>query len=129
MEQRREKDQGNHGREGQLTEGGERGAVGGATLPDEMGEGCQERVENAVQRLFERNISIKSVREALQNGEIIEDYSAELPEPGHLRLAFQGKRPFHMVTSVNPAAHETIVITVYIPDPYQWNKDFKSRRR
>ena len=83
---------------------------------------------HAVQRMFERNISAKKVSQALQSGETIEDYSTEMPEPGRLILGFQGKRPFHVVASENPQTNEITVITVYIPDPDKWNKDFKSRR-
>ena len=83
---------------------------------------------HAVQRMFERNVTVKKVREALETGEIIEDYSSEMPEPSRLLLGFQGKRPFHVVTSENPAANELTVITVYLPDPNKWKKDFRSRR-
>ena len=83
---------------------------------------------HAVQRMFERNISLQKVSQALQSGETIEDYSAEMPEPGRLILGFQGKRPIHIVTSTNPETKEVTIITVYIPDPAKWNKDFKSRR-
>ena len=83
---------------------------------------------HAVQRMFEREISAKKVRQALDEGEIIEDYSAEMPEPSRLILGFQGKRPFHMVTSENQENNITTIITVYIPDANKWNKDFKSRR-
>ena len=83
---------------------------------------------HAVQRMFERHVSVKKVSDALQTGETIEDYSSEMPEPSRLILGFQGKRPFHVVTSENPEANEITIITVYIPDPDKWNKDFKSRR-
>ena len=83
---------------------------------------------HAVQRMFERNISAKKVSQTLQSGETIEDYSSEMPEPGRLILGFQGKRPFHVVASENPQTNEITVITVYIPDPDKWNKDFRSRR-
>jgi len=83
---------------------------------------------HAVQRMFERNISMKNVEWALQSGETIEDYSGEMPEPSRLILGFQGKRPFHMVTSENPQTNQITIITVYVPDPDKWNKDFKSRR-
>ena len=78
--------------------------------------------------MFERNISVQKVSQALHWGETIEDYSAEMPEPGRLLLGFQGKRPFHVVTSENPETNEITIITVYIPDPGRWNKDFKGRR-
>ena len=83
---------------------------------------------HAVQRMFERGVSAKKVLQVLESGETIEDYSAEMPEPSRLILGFQGRRPFHVVTSENPAANEITIITVYIPDPGKWNKDFKSRR-
>jgi len=83
---------------------------------------------HAVQRMFERNVSAKKVREGLEMGETIENYSSEMPEPSRLILGFQGKRPFHVVTSENSETNETTIITVYIPDPNKWNKDFRSRR-
>jgi len=78
--------------------------------------------------MFERNVSAKKVSQALQFGETIEDYSSEMPEPSRLILGFQGKRPFHVVTSENQQANEVTIITVYIPDPARWNKDFRSRK-
>lgn len=83
---------------------------------------------HAVQRMFEREISAKKVCGALETGEMIEDYSSEMPEPSRLILGFQGKYPFHVVTSENPETNETTVITVYIPDPNKWKKDARSRR-
>ena len=83
---------------------------------------------HSLQRMFERGITAKKVRQVLETGEAIEDYSSEMPEPSRLILGFQGKHPIHVVASENPAANEVIVVTVYIPDPDKWNKDFKSRR-
>ena len=83
---------------------------------------------HAVQRMFEREISAKKVLSAIKTGETIEDYSSEMPEPSRLILGFQGKRPFHVVTSENPITNETTIITVYVPDPEKWNKDSSSRR-
>ena len=83
---------------------------------------------HAVQRMFERHVSIKKVMDAINTGATIEDYSSEMPEPSRLILGFQGKRPFHVVTSENSAGNETTIITVYNPDPDKWNKDFRSRK-
>jgi hypothetical protein len=83
---------------------------------------------HALQRMFERNISAKSISQALQSGRAIEDYSEETPEPSRLILGFHGKRPLHVVTCENREANEITIITAYIPDPKKWNKDFKSRR-
>ena len=83
---------------------------------------------HAVQRMFERNISVRNIAQVLESGEIIEDYSSEMPEPSSLVLGFQGRRPFHVVTSENVETNETTIITVYIPDPRKWAKDFRNRR-
>lgn len=78
--------------------------------------------------MFERGISVNSVHNALESGETIEDYSSEMLEPSRLILGFQGKYPFHMVTSENTDANEITVITVYLPDSDKWKKDLRSRR-
>lgn len=78
--------------------------------------------------MFERNISGKKVRQALEAGDVIEDYSAEMSASSRLILGFQGKRPFHVVASGNAGTNEITVITVYVPDPGKWKKDFRSRK-
>ncbi len=78
--------------------------------------------------MLERNISVKKVREAVQSGETLEDYSSEMPEPSRLILGFQGKYPFHVVISEDPLTNVTTIITAYLPDPRKWTKDFKKRR-
>jgi len=83
---------------------------------------------HAVQRMFEREISPAKVRRALEAEDVIEDYSNEMPEPSRLIMGFQGKRPFHVVTSENPGADEVTVVTVYLPDPNKWKKDCRSRK-
>ena len=83
---------------------------------------------HAVQRMFERNVSIQRVKEAVDNGVTVEDYSEEMPEPSRLILGYQGKRPFHVVTSENQETNITTIITVYIPDPNKWDKNFTGRK-
>jgi hypothetical protein len=83
---------------------------------------------HAVQRMFEREISPLKVRRALEAEDLIEDYSSEMPEPSRLILGFQGKRPFHVVTSENPQENEITVVTVYLPDVNKWKKDFRTRK-
>ncbi len=43
-------------------------------------------------------------------------------------LGWNNGRPLHVVAADNPAARETIVITVYEPDPAKWHPDWKTRR-
>ena len=83
---------------------------------------------HAVQRMFERDISARKVRRALEAEDVIEDYSAEMPAPSRLILGFQGKRSFHIVTSENAEKNEITVITVYLPDSARWKKDLRSRK-
>ena len=81
---------------------------------------------HAVQRMFEREIPVDKVRRALEAEDVIEDYSAEMPEPSRLLMGFQGRRPFHVVTAESRDA--VTVVTVYLPDMEKWRKDFRSRK-
>jgi hypothetical protein len=83
---------------------------------------------HAIQRMFERSISIDDVRAVIQDGETIESYPDDHPYSSRLVLGWRGTRPIHLVAADNPEAEEIIVITVYEPDPLQWYADFKVRR-
>jgi hypothetical protein len=83
---------------------------------------------HAVQRMFEREIPAGKVRKALEAVDMIEDYSSEMPEPSRLLMGFQGKRPFHVVTSENLETGEVTVVTVYLPDANKWKKDSRTRK-
>lgn len=78
--------------------------------------------------MFERNISVNGLLRAIESEETIEDYSSEMPDPSRLILGFQGKRPFHVVCTENLQANLITIITVYIPKPARWSKDFRRRR-
>jgi hypothetical protein len=78
--------------------------------------------------MFERNVSVKNVSEAIRSGTVIEDYTPEMSEPSRLILGFQGKRAIHVVITENLKAEEATIITAYVPDPGKWNKDFTRRR-
>ena len=83
---------------------------------------------HAVQRMFERKISVEAVRQVLQSGEMIEDYSEEMPDPGGLLSARPGQRPLHVVAAEDTQAGARVVITVYEPNPAQWKVGFRSRK-
>jgi hypothetical protein len=84
---------------------------------------------HAVQRMFERKISVENVRQVLQSGEMIEDYSEDMPAPGGLMLGKHGQRPLHVVMAENTKEDGLVVITVYEPDPSQWKAQFKGRKK
>ena len=83
---------------------------------------------HAVQRMFERHITMEAVRQVLQSGEMIEDYSEDMPDPGGLLSAKPGQRPLHVVRAENTNAGELVVITVYEPDRAQWKPGFRDRK-
>ena len=82
---------------------------------------------HALRRMVERAISADDVREVLTAREVIEDYPNDTPYPSRLVLGWRGSRPIHVVAAENAADQETIVITVYEPDPALWAPDFRRR--
>jgi len=84
---------------------------------------------HAIQRMFQRRISVDDVRHVLSTGEVIEDYPNDTPYPSHLVLGWRGSRPIHVVAAENMEGQETIVITVYEPDLTQWEPGFRRRRQ
>lgn len=83
---------------------------------------------HAVQRMFERRVSVDDVRLALSGGVIIEEYPTDEPYPSRLVLGWCGSRPLHVVVADNKSEDELIVITVYEPDPALWSEDFGRRK-
>ncbi len=83
---------------------------------------------HAIRRMFQRQISIEDVRHVLTTGQVIEDYPNDTPYPSHLVLGQCGTRPLHVVAADNVASRETIIITVYEPDPAQWEPGFRRRK-
>jgi len=55
-------------------------------------------------------------------------YPDDKPYPSRLVLGWNGRRPIHVVVADNLDDQENIVITVYEPDPEEWEPDFKRRK-
>ena len=83
---------------------------------------------HAIQRMFERRINDEDVKHVISTGEAIEGYLDDKPYPSQLVLGWSKNRPLHVVIANNKENNETIVITVYEPDPNQWSADFRSRK-
>jgi len=64
----------------------------------------------------------------LATGEVIEDYPDDTPYPSRLMLGWCNFRPLHVVTANNKEAQETIILTVYEPDPNKWEPGFRKRK-
>src|SRR5206468_11275700 len=62
---------------------------------------------HAVQRMFQRGISLRDVRAALETGETIETYSDDAPYPSRLVLGWVGgTRALHVVVADDVARSE-----------------------
>ena len=84
---------------------------------------------HAIQRMALRDdISEAEVHAVLTTGEAIEEYLDDTPFPSRLVLGWVGSRPLHVVAADNPEEEDTIVITVYEPEPDQWEVGFRRRR-
>lgn len=77
-------------------------------------------------RMIQRNIKIKEVKEAIENGMIIEEYVDDKPLPSYLIYGKTSElRPIHVVVGVDEEV--AAIITVYEPEPEKWI-DFTKRR-
>ncbi len=83
--------------------------------------------KHAVDQAILRRITVQEVREAIETGEIIQDYPNDKYGPSCLVLGFtRTGRPLHIQCSY-PSRPLVKIITVYDPDPDQWT-DFRVRR-
>jgi hypothetical protein len=70
-------------------------------------------------RMIERNIKINEVKEAIENGKIIEEYIEDKPLPSYLIYGKTSNyRHLHIVISVDEEV--AAIITFYEPDPIKW---------
>lgn len=84
--------------------------------------------QHALERFLERGISRAEVVSAIMNGEVIEVYPTDRPNPSCLILHVESD-PVHVVAAADPAARICHVITAYRPDPEHFEPDFRTRRR
>lgn len=82
--------------------------------------------QHSRKRFSERGIKIQDITNAIETGEIIEDYPEDYPFPSCLILGKSGEVNIHIVASIN--ADMIYLITAYIPNPDKWEDDFKTRK-
>lgn len=83
---------------------------------------------HATERFRQRGIKVKDIRNAIENGEIIEQYPDDFPYPSCLILGqTKDSRPIHVVISDEGSSSR--IITAYIPSEEKWESDLKTRRR
>ncbi len=83
--------------------------------------------KHAVDQSIVRNILVREVKEAIANGQIIEDYPDDKYGASCLISGLtQGNRPIHIHCSY-PSRPLIKVITLYEPNLQRWNDDFTQR--
>lgn len=79
-------------------------------------------------RCVERGIKFDDIKNAIQTGEIIEQYEDDKPFPSCLIFGYsENNKVLHVVLSMD--GNYIYVITAYFPNLMKWNEDFKTRRR
>lgn len=97
-----------------------------AAIAQAVSQGRYRYTLHGAQQRIARHIQGHEVVEAIVSGEIIEDYPQHHYGPACLILGrtTQG-RALHVLCSVRPLVD---IITVYEPDPAEWEADLKTRR-
>ena len=81
-----------------------------------------------LQRLMQRNISQDEVVEAIQTGEIIDQYPDDYPYPSCLVLGITiAGKYLHVVCG--RGVDEVWMISAYHPNPAEWEDDLKTRKK
>lgn len=85
--------------------------------------------KHAVDQSILRQIRVQEIREAIANGQIIEDYPDDKYGPSCLICGItEAQRTIHFQCSY-PTRSPVKIITLYEPDPQRWNINFTQRRQ
>lgn len=97
-------------------------------IRDKIKTGQYELSKHAVDQSILRQIAISEIRQAIDSGEIIEDYPADKYATSCLIFGYtEVQRPLHIHCSY-PSRPLIKIITLYEPDTNRWI-DFKIRRK
>ena len=75
----------------------------------------------------DRMISAKEIRQAIEHGEVIENYPEDTRGHSCLILCIKTTRPIHVVCS--PKEEYLAIITAYLPDKEDWKNNFRIRKK
>jgi hypothetical protein len=84
--------------------------------------------KHSLERMMKRGIAREEVRQAVLQGEIIEEYPNDYPLPSCLIFSSRLK-PLHVVLAYNEENQTIYIITVYIPDLKHFENDLKTRKK
>jgi hypothetical protein len=98
---------------------------------EDVREKCQdsfiEVTSHMLLRFQQRSITYEEIKQVIMNGEIIEEYPDDYPYPSCLILGHTvNNRVLHTVVGMSET--KLWLITVYQPDPKQWDEEFKVRK-
>ena len=83
---------------------------------------------HALERLQERDISVDDVKHCIMNGEIIEEYPDDFPNPSALIFGYDlSEKIIHVVCGVDK--NFLYLITAYVPTTKKFLDDLKTRRQ
>ena len=97
-------------------------------IRNKIAENKFEFSKHAVDQSILRRIRVQEIKEAIANGQLIEDYPKDKYGPSCL---ISGKTQFGRVIHVQcsyPTRLLIKIITVYEPNPELWNKGFTIRK-
>ena len=84
---------------------------------------------HALERMLERGLTRSIVLEAVLTGELIEDYTEDRPFPSGLFLGWQGKKPLHVVITMDTDDNVAAIVTAYEPNLEHFESDYRTRRK
>ena len=96
-------------------------------IREKIEAGQFEFSKHAADQTILRHVTLQEIREAIANGEIVEDYPDDKYGPSCLILGYtQSGRPLHIQCSY-PSRPLVKIVTLYEPDANLWI-DFKVRK-
>jgi hypothetical protein len=79
-------------------------------------------------RLHQRGLDAGALRDAMASLEIIEAYPDDKYLPSFLLRGEIGGAAFHAQIATDVEGNNVRVVTMYIPDPDEWDEEFRKRR-
>lgn len=97
-------------------------------IRDMVDEDMVNWTTHCILRMEERKINTYDVHNCIKNGEIIENYPIDKPDPSCLVFGLDVNGQFlHVVVAIN--LNKITIITTYHPDNNTFEDDFKTRKR
>ena len=79
-------------------------------------------------RLAGRFIPRAAILSAVATYRLVEAYPDVKYLPSYLLLAGAGSESFHVLFAVDVEGDNVRIVTAYVPDPAEWERDLKTRR-